>query len=77
MNQTEVLAIQNVPFLSDEIPAAIDESDMIWSVIPTICNNLGFTKDQKDRQVKNIQNDLVLNSGCKKLRVKFPYPVKK
>lgn len=75
MNQ-EALTIQNVPFLSDEIPASIDNDNIIWSVVSMICNNLGLTEDQKKRQVKNIQEDLVLSSGCKKLRVKYDTQVR-
>ena len=31
-----------------------------------ICRGIGFTKDEKDRQIKNIQDDLVLKRGCVK-----------
>lgn len=76
MNQSDALTIQNVPFLSDKIPATIDESNTIWSVVAMICNNLGFKEDQKKRQIKNVQDDVVLSSGCKKLRVKYDTQVR-
>lgn len=65
------LAIQNVPFYGDTIPASIDEEKNIWSVVSIICNNLGLTGSQKDRQVKNIQDDIVLQHGAKKMNLKF------
>ena len=61
------LAVKSVPFLGDELMAVRDEENSkIYVGVSYICKGIGFSKDQKDRQVKNIQNDLVINRGCVK-----------
>lgn len=67
----EALAIQNVPFYQDTIPSCIDNNKIVWSVVSIICKNIGLSENQKERQVKNIQKDLLLSRGCKKLTLKF------
>ena len=39
---------------------------MVWVGVSYICNGLGFTKNMKDRQIKNIQVDKLLSRGCVK-----------
>lgn len=61
------LSVKTVDFFGDNLVAAKDESTgKIYTGVSYICNGIGFTKGQKDRQVFNIQNDLVLNKGCLK-----------
>lgn len=42
------------------------ENDKIYVGVSWICNGLGLNKNQKDRQVKNVQEDIVLKQGCVK-----------
>lgn len=65
---SETLTIQNVPFMGDEIPATIDNG-IIWCVVNSMAKNIGLTEDQCKKQSRNIQNDLVLQNGAKKLSV--------
>lgn len=59
--------IKKVDFEGDELLAIKDEeSGKIYVGVSSICKGIGFTKGQKDRQVKNIQSDLVLSGGCVK-----------
>lgn len=63
MNELEV---KRVPFLGTELMAARDESGQIWAGVSYICNGIGLNKNEKDRQVKNVQADRVLKKGCVK-----------
>lgn len=61
------LTIKPVNFLGDNLVAAKDENTgKIYTGVSYICKGLGFTKGQKDRQVKNVQEDEILNRGCLK-----------
>lgn len=63
MNELEV---KKVPFMGTELMAARDNGGQIWAGVSFICNGIGLTKHQKDRQVANIQTDKVLSKGCLK-----------
>lgn len=63
MNELE---IKRVPFLGAELMAARDEAGQIWAGVSYICNGIGLNKNEKDRQVKNVQADRVLKKGCVK-----------
>lgn len=61
------LTIKPVNFLGDNLVVAKDENTgKIYTGVSYICKGLGFTKGQKDRQVKNVQEDEILNRGCLK-----------
>ena len=63
MNELE---IKKVPFMGADLMAARDKDGQIWAGVSYICNGIGLTKHQKDRQVTNIQTDKVLSQGCLK-----------
>lgn len=63
MNELE---IKRVPFLGTELMAARDDAGQIWAGVSYICNGIGLNKNEKDRQVKNVQADRVLKKGCVK-----------
>ena len=63
MNELE---IKRVPFLGTEQMAARDDAGQIWAGVSYICNGIGLNKNEKDRQVKNVQADRVLKKGCVK-----------
>lgn len=60
------LEIKRVPFLGTDLMAARDEAGQIWAGVSYICNGIGLNKNEKDRQVKNVQADRVLKKGCVK-----------
>ncbi len=61
------LIVKSVDFFGDSLIAVKDDvTGKIYTGISFICNGIGFTKGQKDRQVLNIQNDIVLKRGCLK-----------
>lgn len=60
------LEIKRVPFMGTELMAARDSDGQIWAGVSYICNGIGLGKNEKDRQVKNVQADEVLKEGCVK-----------
>lgn len=63
MNELEV---KKVPFLGTELMAARDNDGQIWAGVSYICRGIGLNKNEKDRQIKNVQADRVLMKGCVK-----------
>ena len=63
MNELE---IKKVPFLGTDLMAARDADGQIWAGVSYICKGIGLSKNEKDRQVKNVQADRVLSRGCVK-----------
>ena len=41
----------------------VNESSQIWAGVSYICNVIGLKKNEKDRQVKNVQDDRVMKEG--------------
>lgn len=60
------LEIKKVPFLGTDLMAARDNDGQIWAGVSYICKGIGLSKNEKDRQVKNVQADRVLSRGCVK-----------
>lgn len=77
-NQTQVvcviqgerpLTVKEVEFLGDDLLVVKDEiENKVYAGVGYICRGIGFSKSQKDTQVQNIQNDLVLREGCLKFQ---------
>lgn len=63
MNELE---IKKVPFMGTELMAARDADGQIWAGVSYICRGIGLSKNEKDRQVKNVQTETVLKKGCVK-----------
>lgn len=66
MNELE---IKRVPFLGTELMAARDESGQIWAGVRWMCDGLGLSKGQMQRQVTNISGDKVLSKGVANLQL--------
>lgn len=60
------LQVKQVDFLGDTLLEARDQNGDVWVGVSYICNGIGFTKNEKDRQVKKVQADKVLKQGCVK-----------
>ncbi|TKI66667.1 hypothetical protein FC756_14675 [Lysinibacillus mangiferihumi] len=71
MNQLTVVEQKLVPFGDYEILAVKTDDGKIRAAVSWVCNGIKLNENQKDRQVKNIQSDLVLSKGSKKLSVIF------
>lgn len=62
------LEIKKLDFYGDQLIAIKNQEGKIYTGVSNICKGLGLNKSQKDTQVQNIQNDLVLNKGCLKFQ---------
>lgn len=60
------LQIKHVDFLGDTLIEAKDSNGDVWVGVSYVCNGIGLTKNEKDRQVKKVQADKVLKRGCVK-----------
>jgi phage antirepressor YoqD-like protein len=61
------LVTKEVNFNGDSLMATQDmNTGKIYVGISWVCNGIGFNKHQKDRQVVNVQEDIVLKRGCLK-----------
>ncbi len=60
------LKVREVNFNGDTLLAGQDSEGRIWAGVSYVCNGIGFNKNEKDRQIKNVQSDIVLNRGCVK-----------
>lgn len=66
------LVTKEVNFFGDTIMCVQDNStEKIYVGVSWICDGIGLTKKQKDRQVMNLQADFVLAESCIKLPLKF------
>lgn len=63
----EALAIKDVEFNGAMLRAAQNELGKIFVGVRWICDGLGLTVDQRKRQIKNIQEDLVVSKGVSNL----------
>lgn len=58
--------IKSVPFMGRDLMAAKAEDGTIYAGVSYICNGMGMNKNEKDRQIKNVQSDEVISRGCVK-----------
>lgn len=63
------LEVKTIPFLGTELMAARDEEGKIWAGVRWLCDGIGLSRGQRDRQIANIQEDKVLSKGAANLRL--------
>ena len=66
MNELEV---KRVPFMGTDLMAARDEGGTIWAGVRWMCDGMGLSKGQRDRQITNINADSVISKGAANLRL--------
>lgn len=59
----ENLIVKNVGFDGDELLAAKDNDGVVWVAVNSLCRGMGLNRNERDRQVKNVQSDEVLKRG--------------
>jgi len=64
--ETNGLVVKEVDLFGDNVMAAQDKDGVIWAGVNYFCRGLGLNKNERDRQIKNIQSDEVLKRGCVK-----------
>lgn len=61
------MIMKEVQFMGDTLLTVKSDDGDVYVGITWICQNLGFTKNQMDSQVKKIQRDTVLSLGASKI----------
>lgn len=67
----QVIEQKLVSFNGTELLGIRTDDDKIYVGVSFICNGIGLSSGQRDRQVKNVQEDVVLKMGSRKLSVRF------
>lgn len=65
------MEVKNIKFEGGELLGVKTEDGKICLAVKKACLEIGLTEDQARRQIKNIQEDLVLSKGYTDLSVKF------
>lgn len=60
------LIVKDVDFMGHGLLAAKDSKGVIWTGVNSFCRGIGLSKNERDRQIKNVQSDEVLKRGCVK-----------
>lgn len=63
--------VKEIAFYDDTLIGVKDENNQIWLGIKKACINIGLSEGQADRQIKNLQKDLIFNGAVLGLNVKF------
>ena len=68
MQDQSELEVKHVQFLGDDLIAAKDKDGTIWAGVRWMCDGLGLSKGQMQRQITNIGADTVLSKGVANLQ---------
>lgn len=69
--------VKEIPFNGSTLLGVKDSSGQVWLAVKKACLDIGLTEGQADRQVKNMQNDLIFSNSVVGLNVKFDGQVRK
>ena len=69
MQDQSELEVKHVQFLGDDLIAAKDKDGTIWAGVRWMCDGLGLSKGQMQRQITNIGADTVLSKGVANLQL--------
>ena len=63
MPENEKLEIKAVPFMGAELMAAKDADGQVWAGVRWMCNGIGLSQGQANREISKISSDEVLKEG--------------
>ena len=63
------LVVKEVDFFGDSLIATKDSNDIVWVGVKWLCNGIGLSEGQRQRQTTNIQSDIVLSKGVANLQL--------
>lgn len=66
---SDIVKIKKVPFMGTDLVATKDTEDQIWVGVRWICNGIGLSKNQRDRQIQKIKSDSVLSKGAENFQL--------
>lgn len=70
------MEIKNIPFENGELLGIRTPEGEVYLAVKKACIDIGLTEKQAQRQVTNVQEDLVLKDFVKKLNLKFGVQVR-
>ena len=69
--------VKEIPFNGNTLLGIRDASGQVWLAVKKACLDIGLTEGQADRQIKNLQSDVVFDGKVTGLSVKFDGQVRK
>lgn len=63
--------IKEISFYDDTLIGVKDSNNQLWLGVKRACLNIGLSEGQAQRQLTNLQNDLVFKDSVKNLNCKF------
>ena len=63
--------VKQIAFYDDTLIGLKDNDNQLWLGVKQACLNIGLSEGQADRQIKNLQSDLVFQNSVVNLSVKF------
>lgn len=63
------LMVKEINFYGDTLKAAKDKDGIVWVGIKWLCDGMGLSEGQRQRQTTNIQSDIVLSKGVANLQL--------
>ena len=63
------LVVKTIPFMGTDLMAARDEDVVVWVGVRWVCDGIGLSRGQRDRQIANIKNDAILSASASNMRL--------
>lgn len=68
---------KEIKFYEDVLLGVKDEDEQVWLGVKQVCLNIGLSEGQSQRQLTNLQSDLIFKKSVKNLNCKFATQVRK
>lgn len=69
--------VKEIEFYGDTLLGIKTSDGLVWLAVKKACLDIGLSEGQADRQIKNLQSDLIFNNYVVGLNVKFDGQVRK
>lgn len=69
--------VKEIGFYGNTLLGIKDENGQVWLAVKKACLDIGLSEGQADRQIKNLQSDMIFNNSVVGLNVKFDGQVRK
>lgn len=69
--------VKEIPFNGSTLLGVKDENGQVWLAVKKVCIDIGLSEGQAQRQVTNLQDDVVFNGAVKNLNCKYATQVRK
>lgn len=69
--------VKEIPFNGNTLLGVKDENGQVWLAVKKVCIDIGLSEGQAQRQVTNLQDDVVFNGAVENLNCKYATQVRK